>query len=121
MVVKQTTSGDNCIEADNLGSNPTATPRSIPTVANFTCVGSPDQRGNGHAWELKAGTGMNMFNSVIGGTFPPANEGCIRIFDQETFDQSTNDGNISGLNGTLTMENSLISAACAADLQGRFR
>ena len=118
VVVKQTTSGDNCIEADNLGSNPTATPRSIPTVANFTCVGSPEQKGNGHAWELKAGTGMNMFNSVIGGTFPPVNEGCIRIANQETFDQSTDDGNISGLNDTLTMENSLISTACAADLQG---
>jgi hypothetical protein len=118
VVVKQTTSGDNCIEADNLGSNPTADPRSIPTVANFTCVGSPEQKGNGHAWELKAGTGMNMFNSVIGGTFPPVNEGCIRIANQETFDQSTDDGNISGLNGTLTMENSLISADCANDLQG---
>jgi|GEM_PF-121743 len=119
VVVKQTTSGDNCIEADNLGSNPTADPRSIPTVANFTCIGSPEQKGNGHAWELKAGTGMNMFNSVIGGTFPPVNEGCIRIANQETFDQSTSDGNISGLNGTLTMENSLISAACAGDLQGQ--
>ena len=118
VVVKQTTSGDNCIEADNLGSNPTANPRSIPTVANFTCVGSPEQKGNGHAWELKAGTGMNMFNAVIGGTFPPVNEGCIRIANQETFDQSTSDGNISGLNDTLTMENSLISTACAADLQG---
>lgn len=118
VVVKQTTSGDNCIEADNLGSNPTADPRSIPTVANFTCIGSPEQKGNGHAWELKAGTGMNMFNSVIGGTFPPVNEGCIRIAGQETFDQSTDDGNISGLNGTLTMENSLISADCANDLQG---
>ncbi len=118
VVVKQTTSGDNCIEADNLGSNPTASPRAIPTVANFTCIGSPEQKGNGHAWELKAGTGMNMFNSVIGGTFPPVNEGCIRIAGQETFDQSTDDGNISGLNGTLTMENSLISADCANDLQG---
>ncbi len=118
VVVKQTTSGDNCIEADNLGSNPTASPRAIPTVANFTCISSPEQKGNGHAFELKAGTGMNMFNSVIGGTFPPVNEGCIRIAGQETFDQSTDNGNISGLNGTLTMENSLISADCANDLQG---
>ncbi|MEZ5492231.1 MAG: hypothetical protein R3F50_18260 [Gammaproteobacteria bacterium] len=119
VLVKMTTSGDNCIEADNLGSNPTATPRSIPTVSNLTCIGDGQgMKSSGHAFELKAGTGMNMFNSVIGGTFPQGGEGCIRIAGQETFTQSTSNGNISGLNGTLTMETSLISNACAADLQG---
>ncbi len=115
IVVKQTSSGDNCIEADNLGSNPIATPRSIPTVSNLTCIGSPDQKGNGHAFELKAGTGMNMSNSIIGGTFPPVDEGCILIKGEETFTQSG--ASIAELNGTLTMENSLITSECAADLQ----
>ena len=115
IVVKQTSSGDNCIEADNLGSNPIATPRSIPTVSNLTCIGSPDQKGNGHAFELKAGTGMNMSNSLIGGTFPPVDEGCILIKGEETFTQSGT--SIAELNGTLTMENSLITTECAADLQ----
>lgn len=115
IVIKQTSSGDNCIEADNLGSNPTATPRSIPTISNLTCIGSPDQKGNGHAFELKAGTGMNMSNSLIGGTFPPVDEGCILIKGDETF---TNSGtSIATLNGTLTMENSLITTACRNDLQ----
>jgi len=119
VLVKMTTSGDNCIEADNLGSNPTATPRSIPTVSNLTCVGDGNgMKSAGHAFELKAGTGMKMYNSVIGGTFPQGGEGCIRIAGSETFTQSTGNGSISGLNGTLIMENSLITAACAADLQG---
>ena len=117
VLIDQTSSGDNCIEADNLGSNPIATPRSIPTVSNLTCIGSPDQKGNGHAFELKAGTGMNMSNSIIGGVFPtPVDEGCIRIAGDETFSQSGSSA--ATLNGTLTMENSLISTACAADLQG---
>lgn len=117
ILVEQTSSGDNCIEADNLGSNPIATPRSIPTISNLTCIGSPNQKGNGHAFELKAGTGMNMYNSVIGGTFPtPVDEGCIRIAGDETFSQSG--ASAATLNGTLIMENSLISTACGADLQG---
>ena len=39
ILVDQTNAGDNCIEADNLSANPTATPRSMPTVSNLTCVG----------------------------------------------------------------------------------
>lgn len=116
VLVKMTTSGDNCIEADNLGSNPTATPRSIPTISNLTCVGDGEgMKSGGHAFELKAGTGMNMFNSVIGGTFPQDGEGCILIRGEETFTQSGQ--TIATLNGTLTMANSLISSECAADLQ----
>ena len=115
VLVQQTNSGDNCIEADNLGSNPTASPRSIPVIANLTCIGSAGQKSSGHAFELKAGTGMNMSNSLIGGEFPQGGEGCILIRGAETF---TNSGpSIAELNQTLTMENSLITSACAADLQ----
>lgn len=116
VLVKMTTSGDNCIEADNLGSNPIATPRSIPTISNLTCIGNGDgMKSGGHAFELKAGTGMKLYNSVIGGTFPQGGEGCILIRNEETFTQSGL--TIGTLNGTLVMENSLISSACAADLQ----
>jgi len=115
VVVKMTTSGDNCIEADNLGSNPTATPRAIPTVTNFTCIGSVGQKSSGHALELKAGTGGLLSNFVIGGSFPQGGEGCILIAGDETFAQSTNGG--TDFNDTLTLENSLITPECAADLQ----
>ena len=50
ILVDQTNSGDNCIEADNLSANPTATPRSMPTVSNLTCVGSSGMSSNGHAF-----------------------------------------------------------------------
>lgn len=115
VVVKNTTSGDNCIEADNLGSNPTARPRSNPTISNLTCVTSLTQKSNGHAFELKAGTGMQLFNSVIGGELS-SSEGCILIAGNETFTQSGTSA--ATLNGTLRMENSFITAACAAALSG---
>lgn len=115
VVVKNTTSGDNCIEADNLGSNPTASPRSNPTISNLTCVTSLTQKSNGHAFELKAGTGMQLFNSVIGGELS-SSEGCILIAGNETFTQSG--ASAATLNGTLRMENSFITAACAAALSG---
>ena len=116
ILIEQTTSGDNCIEADNLGSNPTATPRSIPTISNLTCIGGSGVKSSGHAFELKAGTGMHLYNSVIGGVFPSGGEGCIRISGAETFSQSG--ASAAALNGTLIMENSRITTACAADLQG---
>ncbi len=114
VIIQHTTSGDNCIEADNLGANPIATPRSNPTISNLTCVTSLTQRSNGHAFELKAGTGMQMYNSVIGGQLE-STEGCIRIAGDETFNQSGSSGNF---NGTLRMENSLITEECEADLTG---
>ncbi len=115
VVIQHTTAGDNCIEADNLGGNPTATPRSNPTVVNLTCITSSTQKANGHAFELKAGTGMQMYNSVIGGQLE-STEGCILISGDETFIQSG--ANASSLNGTLRMENSLITTACSEALAG---
>ncbi len=115
VIVDQTTSGDNCIEADNLSSNPTATPRSIPTVSNLTCILSDGMKSNGHAFELKAGTGGNLSNIVIGGTLD-SSEGCIIIANEDTFTQSG--ASIASLNGTLTLENTLVTSACAAAVNG---
>jgi hypothetical protein len=70
----------------------------------------------GHAFELKAGTGMLLSNAVIGGEYPAPNEGCIRISGEDTFLQSG--ATIAELNGTLVMRDSRITAACAADLVG---
>ena len=115
VLIKLTNTGDNCIEADNLGANPTATPRSIPTISNLTCVLSPNMSSKGHAMELKAGTGMNMYNSVIGGTMPTASsEGCVRMATAATWSQSG--ATIATLNGTLAMQNSLITTACLNDM-----
>ena len=115
VVIKHTTSGDNCIEADNLGANPIATPRSNPTVSNLTCITSTTQKSSGHAFELKAGTAMQMYNSVVGGTIA-STEGCILIAGDETFSQSG--ASAASLNGTLKMGNSYITSECAAALSG---
>ncbi|MCY4357898.1 MAG: hypothetical protein OXD01_10320 [Gammaproteobacteria bacterium] len=112
VIIQHTNKGDNCIEADNLGSLPTATPRSNPIVSNLTCITSLQQLSNGHAFELKAGTGMQMYNSVIGGMLD-STEGCIRIAGEATFVQSVTSGSF---NGSLRMDNSLITDECAADL-----
>lgn len=116
ILVDQTNSGDNCIEADNLSANPTATPRSMPTVSNLTCVGSDGMSTKGHAFELKAGTGMKLSNIVLGGTFPAGNEGCIRIAGTDTFTQSG--ATIAELNGTLEMRDSRITTQCSDNLEG---
>jgi hypothetical protein len=116
ILIEQTASGDNCIEADNLGSNPIATPRSNPVISNLTCIGSTGVKSSGHAFELKAGTAMTLRNAVIGGVFPAGGEGCIRINGDSTFSQSG--ASAAALNGTLSMQSSLITDACAADLQG---
>ena len=115
VVIKHTTSGDNCIEADNLGANPIATPRSNPTISNLTCITSSTQKSSGHAFELKAGTAMQMYNSVVGGVIE-STEGCILIAGDETFSQSGSSA--ATLNGTLKMERSYITTACAAALSG---
>ena len=115
VVIKHTTSGDNCIEADNLGANPIATPRSNPTISNLTCITSTTQKSSGHAFELKAGTAMQMYNSVVGGEIA-STEGCILIAGDETFSQSGSSA--ATLNGTLRMDRSYITTACAAALAG---
>ncbi len=116
ILVDQTNSGDNCIEADNLSANPTATPRSMPTISNMTCVGSSGMSTKGHAFELKAGTGMKLSNIVLGGVFPAGNEGCIRIAGTDTFTQSG--ATIAELNGTLEMRDSRITTQCSDNLEG---
>ncbi len=110
VLVEQTTSGDNCIEADNLGGNPTATPRSNPIVSNMTCKTSTGQKSSGHALELKAGTGGQMMNMVIGGAIE-STEGCIVMGGDETFSQTGSGGSF---NGSLILANSLVTPSCAA-------
>lgn len=60
--------GDNCIEADNLSGNNEALPRSKPTISNLTCVGTSGSTGitgSGGTTRFRAGTGVNLYNTVI--------------------------------------------------------
>ena len=62
--------GDNGIEADNREGDETATPRSLPQIANMTITGNAGER----AIRLRRGTGLALYNSVVRGS-----EHCLRV------------------------------------------
>ncbi|MBN1653462.1 MAG: hypothetical protein JXA30_06765 [Deltaproteobacteria bacterium] len=55
--------GDNAIEADNLGADEDAQPRSNPTISNVTMIGTPDTRG----MLLREGTRGRLRNFIVYG------------------------------------------------------
>ena len=61
LVIDQGGSADNGIEADNREGDETATPRSLPSIANMTLTGNPGER----AIRLRRGTGLALFNSIV--------------------------------------------------------
>lgn len=104
-VIKQRAgNGDRGIEADSNEFAHDATPRSKPTLANFTMIGKGD---SGRGMELRRGTGANISNFVVT-NFASY---CIDINDNATF---TNGGSsATSLSGELTMTNTLFGCAKA--------
>ncbi len=96
--------GDQGIEADNNGEDNAATPRSHPTLANFTIVGSPDSEASDLGVLLREGTAANLYNFIVTGF----NDACLDIDHEETF---TISGAPDSLTGDVTMESSIISCA----------
>ncbi len=96
--------GDQGIEADNNGEDNAATPRSHPTLANFTIVGSPDSEASDLGILLREGTAANLYNFIVVGF----NDACLDIDHEETF---TISGTPDSLTGDVTMESSIISCA----------
>ncbi|XSG83955.1 MAG: hypothetical protein ACPW60_09440 [Methylohalobius sp. ZOD2] len=88
---------DRCIEADNNEDAFDSQPRSKPTISNMTCIGSPI---SGQGFELRRGTGANIYNSVIVNSST-----CIRVSDEATF---TNAGTPDNLTGELTIQHSYV-------------
>lgn len=66
LAVQTTGRGDNGIEGDNRGSDPLLTPRSNPTVSNFTLIGRNNGSGN-EGVQLRAGTNARLANFVVAG------------------------------------------------------
>lgn len=65
VIVKQAPdAGDRGIEGDNRSSNNTLTPRSMPTVSNFTFIGGA---AGDTGVMLRAGTGAQMLNGIVTG------------------------------------------------------
>lgn len=91
------------IEADNLEDNNDATPRSMPTLSNFTLVGQPDNAGDTLGIKLRRGTAGALSNFVIIGY-----DECINIDNDATWAQVAD--------GTLTIDYSIIpEIACLND------
>ncbi|MBU1189971.1 MAG: hypothetical protein KKC01_13155 [Gammaproteobacteria bacterium] len=90
--------GDNGIEADNNSGGNELSPRSQPRIANVSFIGN-DEVDVGNL--LRAGTGANLTNNVVAGY----GDGCLDIDDDSTFTQS---GTPGSLNGTLTVENTVL-------------
>ena len=88
-------SKDNTIEADNLGSDMDRAPRSFPSLANVTFV----QDYGGDKLQLREGTGINLWNSIVSGN-PEDSDGCVDVDDDETFRFMSEENGLS-LAGTL--------------------
>lgn len=104
VAIKQGSSSEHCIEADNNGDDNDATPRSNPTISNLTCVGVA---GGGDAgFRLREGTSAKISNVVMG----VHNDYCVDIDQTATFTAAG--GSIANLNGSLTISNSRLATGC---------
>ena len=99
--------GDNGIEADNNGDANDTTPRSQPTLANITLIGSPDSKTSDMGLLLREGTGANIYNALVLGW----NDTCLDIDHTSTFSNANSDGTEAGFTGNLTMVNSHLGCA----------
>ena len=119
-------SADNGIEADNREGDETATPRSLPRIANMTINGRSGER----AIRLRRGTGLELYNSVVAGS-----DNCLRVqgdslnqlgsgitFDGVSFDCGTvvEGDDVAAIQSLLDRSNVSASGrpVVAADLSG---
>lgn len=84
LVIKQSAgAGDNGFEADNLGDDHLAQPRSAPTLANVSILGPGEGNGAQRGMVLRRGTGLDLRNTLI--TDMPGD--AIDIRDSATVEQ----------------------------------
>lgn len=95
---------DNGFESSNQAQNHDATPRSTPTFANFTFLGS-DTAGDGI--QLKEGTGGRLVNAIVKG-FNRAGRACLALVNAATF---TAAGSPGALTGALTVDHTWLDCA----------
>ncbi len=93
--------GDQGIEADNNAEDNAATPRSKPTLSNFTIIGSPDSEASDLGMLLREGTGANISNFIVTGF----NDACLDLDHTETFENAMSGDTLSG---ELTITNSIL-------------
>ncbi len=96
---------DNGIEADNNADDNEAMPRSQPTLANLTLIGSPDSEQSDMGLLLREGTAAKIYGAIVMGF----NDACLDIDDVATFDNAFDAA--GNLTGELVLENSILHCA----------
>ena len=112
VIVKQFDDAANHgIEADNLSSPQNAEPRSNPTIANMTLLGTTSSAAKGGSgMVLRRGTGGAFYNTVIKGF----KSSCINVDDAETFN------NGASLNGAQLEAKGLSMVSSVVDCSSNF-
>jgi hypothetical protein len=105
-IIKQGPLADHGIEADNNESNNDAAPRSRPTIANVTFLGSAAGQDGAR---LRRGTGFRIYNTVFTGF----SRSCLNIEGAATF-AAAGFPAPGQLTGTLVIEHSLVHCPTAA-------
>lgn len=95
---------DNGFEASNQKDNQDATPRAIPTFANFTFLGGPTA---GDGILFKEGTGGHLVNGIVRG-YDKAGKACLKIANAPTFAAA---GTPTALTGVLTVDHVFLNCA----------
>lgn len=95
--------GDNGIEADNNAENNDAAPRSNPTLANVTIIGSPNSDASDIGMQIREGTATTILNTAVIGF----NDACLDIDHDATWAQTDN--------GALTLNS--VHLACGANFK----
>lgn len=93
--------GDQGIEADNNGGDNKLLPRSLPTLANMTLVGSPQSEKSDIGILLREGTGVRIYNSIVTGF----NDACLMLDQEETYRHAFQNGKLTD---ALLMQNTII-------------
>jgi ABC-type branched-subunit amino acid transport system substrate-binding protein len=99
--------GDQGIEADNNGNEEgtlrDSLPRALPTLSNFTLIGSPESSASDLGVLLREGTGARLHNVIVMGF----NEACFDIDHAETFANAFGSGGTP--TGQIVFESSILN------------
>ncbi|MEQ8405013.1 MAG: hypothetical protein RKE49_07940 [Oceanicaulis sp.] len=97
LVLHSTDAGDQAFEFDNNGDENDATPRSNPSISNFTLIG---QDNTDIAMLLREGTAGTLVNGIAAGF----GDNCLDVDNQASFDQADA--------GELVLRSVFIAEAC---------
>lgn len=95
---------DNGFESSNQNENQDATPRAMPTIANFTFIGGPTA---GDGIRLKEGTGGHLVNGVVKG-YDKDGKACLFITNAPTYAAA---GSPTALSGNTTIDHVFLNCA----------